>query len=166
MTTQGETGWLDQAEQRSWRAFIVGSTLLLDKLDHDLRQAYDITLVEYEILVRLSESPDRRMRMALLADSLCHSRSRVTHTVARMEGKGLIKREACDSDGRGVEAVLTQAGQDLLVAAAPLHVRGVRQHLIDLAPEEDFAAVGRVFDSVTDELMPDYPAATDIRSNA
>lgn len=166
MTTQGETGWLDQAEQRSWRAFIVGSTLLLDKLDHDLRQAYDITLVEYEILVRLSESPDRRMRMALLADSLCHSRSRVTHTVARMEGKGLIKREACDSDGRGVEAVLTQAGEDLLVAAAPLHVRGVRQHFIDLAPEDDFAAVGRVFDSVTDELMPDYPAATDIRSNA
>jgi DNA-binding MarR family transcriptional regulator len=157
-----QTQWLDQDQQRSWRAYLVGTTLLMDRLDRDLREQHDISMPEYEILVRLSESPDHRLRMAVLADSVSHSRSRVTHTVARMEKDGLVTRSACASDGRGVEAVLTQKGFDLLEAAAPTHVEGVRQFLVDLAGEEDFAAVGRVFNAVTDRLIEANPAA-DIR---
>lgn len=156
------TRWLDAEQQRSWRAYLVGTTLLMDRLDRDLRELHDLSMPEYEILVRLSEAPDHRMRMAQLAGSISHSRSRVTHTVARLEKDGLVTRSACASDGRGVEAVLTDEGLKRLEAAAPTHVEGVRQFLVDLAGAEDFAAVGRVFNAVADELIENNPAA-DIR---
>jgi DNA-binding MarR family transcriptional regulator len=156
------TRWLDAEQQRTWRAYLVGTTLLMDRLDRDLRELHDLSLPEYEILVRLSEAPDHRMRMAQLAGSISHSRSRVTHTVARLEKDGLVNRSACVSDGRGVEAVLTEEGLKRLEAAAPTHVDGVRQFLVDLAGVEDLAAVGRVFNAVADELIENNPAA-DIR---
>jgi DNA-binding MarR family transcriptional regulator len=156
------TPWLDPQQQRSWRAFLVGTTLLMDKLDRDLRDQHQLSLPEYEILVRLSEAENNRMRMAMLADSVSHSRSRVTHTVNRMEKAGLVVRDSCVSDGRGIEAVLTAKGRRALDSAAPTHVAGVRQMLVDLASDEDFAAVGRVFDAVTDKLIDAHPAL-DIR---
>ena len=159
---QSVTPWLDEHQQRAWRAFLVGTTLLMDRLDRELRERHKMSLSEYEILVRLSEAPDHRLRMAMLADSLSHSRSRVTHTVGRMEATGLVSRDACVADGRGVEAVLTQRGKAALAAAAPTHVAGVRRLLVDLVGSEDFAAVGRVFDSVTDALIEGNPAM-DIR---
>src|SRR3569623_885389 len=132
MTTDQDTVWLDQQEQRSWRAYLVGTTLLMDRLDRELREQHRLSMPEYEILVRLSEAEGNRLRMAVLADSVSHSRSRVTHTVSRMEAAGLVARDACLSDGRGVEAVLTDQGRETLVNAAPTHVAGVRRLLIDL----------------------------------
>jgi DNA-binding MarR family transcriptional regulator len=158
----GNAAWLDEGQQRSWRAFLVGTTLLMDRLDRELRDQHQLSLPEYEILVRLSEADTNRMRMAVLADSVSHSRSRVTHTVARMEAVGLVERDTCLSDGRGVEAVLTDHGRTTLAEAAPTHVSGVRRLLIDLVDAEDFAAVGRVFDAVTDGLIEGH-AAMDIR---
>ena len=134
----------------------MGTTLLFDRLDEELRRAHDISLVEYEILVRLSER-DGQMRMAALADALAHSRSRVTHTVTRMEKAGLVQRSRSDDDGRGIVASLTDKGQDLLVRSAPSHVHGVREHLVDLADPEDFDAVGRVMDAVSDHLISAHP---------
>jgi DNA-binding MarR family transcriptional regulator len=154
--------WLDADEQRSWRAYLVGTTLLMDRLDRDLRDQHQLSLPEYEILVRLSEAEGRRMRMAVLADSLSHSRSRVTHTIARLEKAGLVTRSSCVSDGRGVEASITAPGFRALQEAAPTHVAGVRQFLLDLAGEADFETVGRVFNAVTDKLIEANPAA-DIR---
>lgn len=154
--------WLSTEQQRAWRSYLVGTTLLMDRLDRDLRASHDISLPEYEVLVRLSESPGHRVRMAVLADSLSHSRSRVTHTVTRLERAGLVERVACTVDGRGVEAVLTGQGWSLLQDAAPLHVRSVRECLVDLVDEDDFAAMGRVFEAVTDKLVSGNPAA-DIR---
>ena len=154
--------WLDEQQQRSWRAFLVGTTLLMDRLDRDLRDQHRLSLPEYEILVRLSEAPGHRLRMAVLADSVSHSRSRVTHTVTRMEVAGLVARDACVSDGRGVEAVLTDQGRRSLDEAAPTHVAGVRRLLVDLADDDDLDAVGRVFDAVTDALIEGNPAM-DIR---
>ena len=69
----------------AWRSYLLGTTLLMERLDRDLRENHDLSLPEYEILVRLSESPDRQLRMAELADSVKNSRSRITHTIARME---------------------------------------------------------------------------------
>jgi DNA-binding MarR family transcriptional regulator len=155
--------WLAVDQQRAWRAYILGTELLQHQLDRELREEHDLSFSEYEILVRLSEAEGGRMRMATLADSMCHSRSRVTHTVARMEGAGLVRRQASHADGRGVEAVMTQTGQDRLVEAAPTHVRGVRAHLVDLASSEDFAALGRIFDEVSDRLLTDKPSDADIR---
>ena len=157
-----DVAWLDPQQQRSWRAFLVGTTLLMDRLDRELREQHRISLPEYEILVRLAEADGHRLRMAMLADSVSHSRSRVTHTVGRMETAGLVARDACVSDGRGVEAVLTEQGRLALERAAPTHVAGVRQFLVDLVDDDDFEAVGRVFDAVTDKLIEANPAM-DIR---
>jgi DNA-binding MarR family transcriptional regulator len=161
--TSGNTRWLDRDQQQSWRAYIMGTTLLLDRLDRELRATHDISLSEYEVMVRLSEQPDQRMRMALLAEAMCHSRSRVTHTISRMERADLVRRIAADSDGRGVEAVMTKHGREVLGEAAHIHVEGVREHLVDLASAADFAAVGRVFNAVSDQLLTDVPDVVDIR---
>src|SRR3954453_1361585 len=107
----------------------MGMTLLLGRLDDDLRRGCDVSLVEYEILVRLSEREGRRMRMAQLADALAHSRSRVTHTITRMEHAGLVVRSSSPEDGRGVVATMTDKGYELLVRMAHVHVSGVREHL-------------------------------------
>ena len=134
----------------------MGTTLLFDRLDDDLRRAHDISLVEYEILVRLSER-DGQMRMAALADALAHSRSRVTHTVTRMEKAGLVQRSSSPEDGRGIVATLSDKGRDLLERAAHMHVTSVRTHLVDLATDADFSALGRVFDAVADHLVSAHP---------
>src|SRR3954452_4646324 len=157
MSERRGTRWLDADQQASWRAFVVGMTLLVDRLDADLQHDFGLSLTEYEILVRLSERPDRQMRMAQLADALAHSRSRVTHTVTRMEKVGLVRRSSSPEDGRGILATLTDKGHDLLVRAAPTHVAGVRAHLVDLASDVDFEALGRVFDAVSDSLVSAHP---------
>jgi DNA-binding MarR family transcriptional regulator len=152
-----EPRWLDESQQRSWRALMMGITLLLDRLDADLRRSFDISLAEYEILVRLSERPGRRMRMAQLADSMAHSRSRVTHTVKRMEAAELVARTNSDEDGRGVVCAMTDHGFQLLEKMAPTHVSGVRDYVVDLASPEDFEALGRVMDAVADKLVVAHP---------
>lgn len=122
------------------------------QLDHDLSVKHGLSLPEYEILVRLSESPENRMRMSELADSLNHSRSRLTHTVARMESDGLVRRSSASEDRRGVFAELTEAGWERLKEAAPTHVAGVRSYLLDPVTPDDFAAVGRAFTAVAEAL--------------
>ena len=151
-----EPRWLDEGQQRSWRAFLLGTTLLLDRLDDDLRRNHGISLVDYEILVRLSERGGQ-MRMAQLADSLAHSRSRITHTVRRMEQERLVERTTSPEDGRGVVAVMTDRGRLLLENVAPTHVHGVRDHLVDLVAPADFEALGRVMDAVADHLIAAHP---------
>ncbi len=155
--TERETRWLDAPQQRSWRALVVGTTLLMDRLDDDLRAQFGISLTEYEILVRLSEKPGAQLRMAQLADALAHSRSRVTHTVKRMEDAGLVTRSTTPEDGRGVVCSMTEAGWSLIREAAHAHVDGVRQYLVDLADPDDFAALGRVMNAVTDRLISAHP---------
>ena len=152
-----EARWLDESQQQSWRALMMGITLLLDRLDADLRRGFDISLAEYEILVRLSERPQRQLRMAQLADAMAHSRSRVTHTVKRMENAGLVERAESAEDGRGVVCAMTDEGYQLLERMAPTHVNGVRDYLVDLASCEDFEALGRVMNAVADKLVVTHP---------
>ncbi|WP_107767892.1 MarR family winged helix-turn-helix transcriptional regulator [Nocardioides terrigena] len=160
-----EPQWLDEDQQRSWRALVVGSTLLMDRLDDDLRREFNISLTEYEILVRLSERPGRALRMAQLADALAHSRSRVTHTIDRMERAGYVVRGTTPEDGRGIVATMTDKGYALLQEAAPRHVEGVRAYLVDRVRDDDFSAIGRAMDAVTDHLISDHPEM-DLRDGA
>ena len=139
--------WLTEEQQRIWRTFLMGSARLDARLDADLH-ASGLDLPEYEILVVLEESPDRRLRMSELADAVHQSRSRLTHTVARMEKSGMVERTTCPTDRRGVWAQLTDEGYRVLEAAAPSHVAAVRRNLVDVVSEEDWAALGRVFDAV------------------
>ena len=92
------------------------------------------------------------MRMAMLAADTTMSRSRLTHSVARMEKRGLLERSAIAEDGRGVNCVMTAAGWELLRNAAPDHVVGVRDHLVDLLDPEEMATLGRIFTKVTDHM--------------
>lgn len=140
-----ETRWLSESQQRAWRAFLNGSASLTEALNRDLENCSGLTLNEYEILVRLSESETGRVRMSTLAEQLVHSRSRLTHTVARMQKRGWVDRAPCSDDGRGVEAVLTPAGRDKLVRTAPDHVASVREHLVDVLTDEQFHALGEIF---------------------
>jgi DNA-binding MarR family transcriptional regulator len=126
-----EARWLDAEEQRAWRAFLSATQVLFDRLDRELQRDAGIPHTYYEILVRLSEAPERRMRMSELADRSLSSRSRISHAVARLEQSGWVRRESCPGDRRGQLAVLTDAGFDVLAAAAPGHVEGVRTHLLD-----------------------------------
>ncbi|MEQ7005543.1 MarR family transcriptional regulator [Actinopolymorpha sp. B17G11] len=139
--------WLTASQQRIWRTYLLGAAHLMERLDQDLA-GLGLSLPEYEILVRLSEAPDRTLRMAELAESVHHSRSRLTHTVSRMETAGLVERHSCPSDRRGVLAKLTDTGYDRLVEAAPIHVAGVRDGFVDLVSDADFEAIGRAFESV------------------
>ncbi len=149
-----EVRWLTAEQQEHWRAFLVGTARLNDALGRQLEHDSDLSLSEYEVLVRLSEAPDRTLRMSLLADELAHSRSRVTHTVRRLEGAGLVRREACAGDGRGVNCTMTDEGYQRLEAAAPGHVTAVRTHLVDVLTDEQMCALGEAMAAVADALGP------------
>jgi DNA-binding MarR family transcriptional regulator len=126
-----ETRWLDADEQVTWRMWLRHSMLLFDRLDAELRREHRIGLADYEILVQLSEAPDHSLRMNELADQALVSRSRLTHRVDRLVEAGLVERQPCPTDRRGLFAVLSPAGMALLQAAAPTHVAGVRRYAID-----------------------------------
>ena len=143
----GTTRWLTAEQQKVWRTYLLGSARLNERLDADLHRS-SLDLPEYEILVVLEESPDRRLRMSELADAVHQSRSRLTHTIARMEKSGLVERTTCPTDRRGVWAQLTDAGFETLRTAAPAHVAAVRRNFVDAVSPEDWEAVGRVFSAV------------------
>jgi DNA-binding MarR family transcriptional regulator len=126
-----ETRWLDREEQRTWRTFMLATNLLFEQFDRELQKGASMPSTRYEVLVRLSEAPGRRLRMSALADRSQASRSRLSHTIARLEAAGWVERETCPSDRRGTFAVLTDAGFAALEAAAPIHVESVRTHLFD-----------------------------------
>jgi DNA-binding MarR family transcriptional regulator len=140
--------WLTEAQQRSWRSYLHGSALLAEALNRQLETDSAVSVNEYEILVRLSETDSHTLRMSELASSLVHSRSRLTHTVSRLEARGLVERQTCLADGRGVNCVLTDAGFELLKEAAPGHVRAVRRHLVDVLSAEQLTALGEAMASV------------------
>lgn len=141
-----EPRWLTAQEQVAWRSFLFGVSSIMDHLSQVLESdpEIDLTLQEYEILVRLSEAERHRIRMSDLAAQVVHSRSRLTHTVARLERRGIVERMRCAADGRGREAVLTPAGMALLERAAPRHVASVRAALLDRVGHEDFLTLGRI----------------------
>lgn len=147
------TNWLSRDQQDAWRAWLDATLQLNDRLSRDLQEAHGLTLADYEILVHLSESHDRRMRMSELADKVLSSRSRLSHQVDRMERAGLVSREHCVDDRRGSFAVLTDHGWDVLVKAAPDHVASVRRHLVDVLDAQEFATLGASCRRIADRLQ-------------
>ncbi len=140
--------WLNQSEQKAWRAFLTGQARVLEAINQDMVNDSGLTLNEYEVLVRLSESPDHRLRMSNLAENLVHSRSRLTHTVKRLEEVGYVCRTRCPEDRRGIICCLTEEGFSKLEHAAPMHVDSVRKHLVDHFTTEEFLELGKLFAKV------------------
>jgi DNA-binding MarR family transcriptional regulator len=142
--------WLDADEQDAWRSYLEATTRVSDRLNEDLKRAFGLTLEDYEILVFLSEAPDRRLRMADLAGALLASRSRLTYRVDRLETAGLVARRPCPTDGRAIWAELTELGHQRLVEAAPHHVCGVRAALIDHFTRDEWLRLGSILRRVAD----------------
>jgi DNA-binding MarR family transcriptional regulator len=138
--TDKDTRWLTEAEQRAWRTHLDVTRLLMHQLERDL-QPFGLTLNDYEILVNLSESEGRRMRMSDLAAATLQSKSRLSHQITRMERAKLVRRENCDSDKRGLYAVLTEQGWETMRRVAPHHVDSVRRNFVDLLTPEGLTAL-------------------------
>lgn len=162
-TTTAPARWLSAEEQAAWRAYLRGSRLLEAALDRDL-QSHGVQLSEYEIISMLSEAPKRRLRMSALADQVVQSRSRLTHTAARLEKRGWVRRESCLEDRRGVELVLTEAGWDAVQAMARIHVDSVRRNIIDTMSPEQFEALGQAMALMRDAILGSgtLPACADV----
>jgi DNA-binding MarR family transcriptional regulator len=156
-----ETRWLDADEQKAWRAWLYSSLLLQDRLDRELIHETGISHAYYEILVQLSEAPGRMLRMSELAERSLSSRSRLSHAVARLEERGWVRRQVCESDGRGAHAVLTDDGFAALEAAAPVHVEGVRAHLFDQLTPEQVAAMRDIGETLVRHLASPAGALPD-----
>ncbi|CCH16931.1 MarR family winged helix-turn-helix transcriptional regulator [Micromonospora lupini] len=146
------TRWLDPDEQRTWRAYLAASRALMDTLDRELQRDAGMPHAYYEILVRLSETPGRQLRMSDLAEAAGSSRSRLSHAVARLEAAGWVRREDCPTDRRGQIAVLTDEGFATLAAAAPGHVEGVRRHLFDALSPAQVDQLRRISETLAEHL--------------
>ncbi len=147
--------WLDDEEQRAWRAFLFGGRLLMNRLDRELLVSAGMPVAYFEVLVALSESPGRAMRMSELARRSQSSASRLSHAVARLEELGWVRREACPTDRRGAVAVLTDEGFRVLEAAASEHVRSIRAHLFDRLSCEQVSQLREIFETVSRPLSDD-----------
>lgn len=146
-----DTRWLSTDEQSMWRALLEGFALLRRQLERDLAE-HGLTIGDYEILVRLSETTDRHVLLSQLADQLVFSRSRLSHQVAKLEAAGLVRREPCGHDRRAWHVVLTARGRRRLEAAAPAHVEGVRRYLFDNVAPSQVRAIRAAFEAIADDL--------------
>jgi DNA-binding MarR family transcriptional regulator len=140
---------LNSAEMRAWRTLINTTTGLLATLDNELQAEHGLSLGEYEVLVVLSEAPDRTLRMSDLAGRLLLSPSGITRRIDGLVRAGLVERQRCASDRRGLNAVLTSKGMARLEGAAPTHVRGVREHFVDQLSERQLANLAAALGAVS-----------------
>jgi DNA-binding MarR family transcriptional regulator len=121
---------LSPVELAAWRTFLRAHAQVIRRLEHDLVAEHELPLASYDVLVQLSEAPDRRLRMTELADRIMLSRSGLTRLVDRLQREGLVERQACPSDARGTLAVLTDAGRARLREAWPTHLAGVVDRVV------------------------------------
>jgi DNA-binding MarR family transcriptional regulator len=150
--TQEPVRWLNEAEMAAWRSYIVATLRLRQRLHRELTDDHGISLADYEVLVCLDLAPGGSMRMSDLADMLGSTKSRLSHQITRLEEAGLVRRARDPEDKRGIVTELTEAGIAQLTKAAPTHVAGVREHLIDLLTTEEQASIATAFTRVLDHL--------------
>ncbi|MEV0283293.1 MULTISPECIES: MarR family transcriptional regulator [unclassified Kribbella] len=131
-----EPRWLNEKEQHAWRAFIAAQRVVNTRIEQQLQRDAGIPHTYYEILVRLSEAPDGRLRMSELAVATQGSRSRLSHAVNRLEQAGWVRREGIESDRRGQVAIMTDLGRQKLVETAPGHVEEVRKAIFDALDDD------------------------------
>lgn len=143
---------LDQSRLRAWTALLGAHSLLVRRLDADLQTACGISLVEYEVLLRLTQAPERRLRLNHLVEHARMTKSGVTRLVQRMEQAGVISTQRCSSDRRGAYACLTPAGHSTFRRAAALHLRGVQEHFGSRLSDDEAAILGRALETIATAL--------------
>ena len=148
--------WLDDTQQRAWRAWLTLAELLPRELDAQLQRDAGLSHAAYVVLAMLSEAPGRSRRMSDLARRANQSQSRLSHTVARLEERGWVRRERSAEDGRGNLAVLTDAGWDVVRSVAPGHVDAVRGAVFDPLTPEQTRVLREALEQVLERLDPDH----------
>ncbi|MDA8116842.1 MAG: MarR family transcriptional regulator [Actinomycetota bacterium] len=138
--------WLDELEELAWRRLLRANALLLGRLDSELVAEHSMTLAEYEVLVHLSEAEGNQLRMSALAELALVSRSGLTRRVESMAARGLVSKEICPSDRRGMIAHLTELGRKRLEEAVPTHIAGVRRYLLDGLSRKDVSELARLLE--------------------
>ncbi|GAA4216744.1 MarR family transcriptional regulator [Actinocatenispora rupis] len=146
------TRWLNEDEERAWRALRRMLTTLPARIGRDLADQ-GLSNPDYEVLSTLSERPDRRWGLKDFADKMQWSRSRLSHHVARMEARGLVDREPDPHDARGSIYHLTDHGFEVLAAAAPGHLASVRRRLLDHLSADELAVLEKLATRIAD--LPD-----------
>jgi DNA-binding MarR family transcriptional regulator len=132
-----DTETLSREELAAWGGFLRTHAVLTRALDAELVEAHDLPLTSYEVLLRLATAPTGRMRMADLADSVLLSRSGLTRLVDRLGRSGLLEREECEDDQRGLFAVITDEGRSRFHTARRTHLRGIRERFLDRLSEDE-----------------------------
>jgi len=144
--------WLSAAEVDSWLSVVRMMTWLPWSIDQQLRRDSNLGMVEYQVMARLSQRPERTLRMSALADLANASLSRLSHLVKRLEDRGFVRREPDPADGRFTNAILTDLGFETLAEAAPGHVAHVRSLVIDVISPEQLRRLGLVADRITSRI--------------
>lgn len=157
VTSDSAPRWLSEDEQQAWRAYLWAGRELDVAMARDLAPL-DISLAEYELISMLSEAPEHRLRMSVLAEQVVQSRSRVTHTASRLERRGWVRRTPADDDGRGVVLCLTREGLAAIEEAARVHVASVRRHFMDLLTPAQVSALGHCMQTIRDAYSEDTSA--------
>lgn len=139
---------LTPAELAAWRGLLRVHSALSKSLDSELEAAHGLPLSSYEVLIFLRDSPERKMRMADLADRVLLSRSGMTRLVDRLARDGLLAREQCPNDARGCFAVLTPEGQAFLDEARPTHLAGVRERFLRHFSEAELEGLAECWERV------------------
>ena len=144
--------WLTAAEVDSWLSVVRLMTWLPWSIDQQLRRDSDLGMVEYQVLARLSDAPERTRRMSSLAVLTNASLSRLSHLFKRLEERGLVRREPDPTDGRFTNAILTEKGFQILAEAAPGHVAHVRSLVIDVLSSEQLRRLGLAADRIMSRI--------------
>lgn len=147
-----ETRWLDEQESRAWRGYLAMHTQLVARLHRQLQQDSGLSLADFEVLVRLTDQPEPRMRVGELGQLLQWEKSRLSHHLGRMQKRGLVRREDCPDDARGAFIALTEQGRTAIEQAAPGHVETVRELLFDALTDEQVEAFGAIVGRVLERL--------------
>jgi DNA-binding MarR family transcriptional regulator len=147
MARSEEPRWLTPQEKEAWTGLAALMLMLPGRLDSALRDV-DLTLFEYLVLSHVSEAPDRRIRMSELAFLANGSLSRLSNVVKRFEQRGWMTRSPDPDDGRYTLAHLTDDGFRLVVEAAPVHMRSLRQLVLDPLTPTDLRALTRIADKL------------------
>lgn len=150
-----ETRWLDDREQRAWRGYVQMHAMVAACIGRSLQTSFGLSEGDFGVLVNLSEAPDGRLRAYQLGQALQWEKSRLSHHITRMEGRGLVRREECPTDARGAFVVITEKGRAAIEAAAPQHVEDVRRFFLDQLTPAQIDALGDMAQTVLARLRAD-----------
>jgi DNA-binding MarR family transcriptional regulator len=149
--------WLDEREQRAWRAFLTLQDQVPRRVASQLQREKGLSGPDYEVLVQLSEAPGGRMRSFELGKATHFEKSRLSHHLSRMACRGLVAREGCPTDNRGAFVVLTDKGRAAIEDAAPVHVEHVRRWFIDALTRDELDALVAISEKVATRMAEDDP---------